>query len=63
MAKNGQKWPKMAKNGHVLESRKVGESNSTPTKLFLLVVMKSMPFKFGNDIFITFEMSRVAYNI
>ena len=30
---------KMAKNGHVHEGRKVGRSNATPTKLFLLTFM------------------------
>ena len=64
MAKNGQKWPKMAKNGqHVHEGGKVRRSNATPTKLFSVnsCDLKFMSFEFGNDILITFEMPRVAY--
>ena len=46
----------MAKNGHVHESGKVGKGNATSTKFFSVDCydLKSMPFKFGNDIFITF---------
>ena len=38
----------------------MGMSNATPIKLFPVdsYDMKSMPFKFGNDIFIIFEMPR-----
>ena len=45
----------MAKNGHVRES-----GNVERTKLFSVhsYDLKSMSFKFGNDIFITFEMPR-----
>ena len=48
----------MAKNGHVHEGGKVGRSNATPTKKFSVdsYDLKFMSFKFGNDIFITFEM-------
>ena len=65
MAKNGQKWPKMAKNGHVHEGGKVGRSDATPTNFFSVDSnnLKSMSFKFGNDIFITFEMPGVAYSM
>ena len=54
----------MAQNGHVLKGGKVGRSNATPTKFFLLdsYDLKFMSFKFGNDIFITFEMPGVAYS-
>ena len=54
----------MAKNGRVHEGRKVRRSNATPTKFFSVdsYDLKSMSFKFGNDIFITFEMSGVAYS-
>ena len=43
----------MDKNGHVHEGGKVGRSNATPTKLFSVNFydLKSMSFKFGNDIF------------
>ncbi len=53
----------MAKNGQVHEGGKVGRSSATPTKLFSVdsYDLKSISFKFGNDIFITFEMPRVAY--
>ena len=51
----------MAKNGHVHEGGKVGRSNATPTKL-ISYDLKSMSFKSSNDIFITFELSRVAFN-
>ena len=53
----------MAKNGQVHEGGKVGRSSATPTKLFSVdsYDLKSMTFKFGDDIFITFEMPRVAY--
>ena len=54
----------MAKNGQVHEGGKVGRSSATPTKLFSVdsYDLKFMPFKFSNDIFITFEMPRVADN-
>ena len=50
----------MAKNGQVHEDGKVGMSKATPTNLFSVdsYDLKSMPFKFGNDIFITFEKPR-----
>ena len=53
----------MTKNGHVHEGGKVETSNATPNKLFSVdsYDLKSLSFKFGNDIFITFEMPRVAY--
>jgi hypothetical protein len=46
----------MAKNGHVHEGRKVGRNNATLTKLFSIDFydLKSMSFRFGNDIVITF---------
>jgi len=46
----------MAKNGHVHEGGKVGRSDATPTIFFSVdsYDLKSMPFKFGNEIFITF---------
>ena len=60
-----EKWPKIAKNGHVLEGRKVRRSNVIPTKLFSVnsYDLKSMSFKFGNYIFITLEMPRSSYII
>ena len=50
----------MAKNGHVHEGGKKGRNNVIPTKLFSVgsYKRKFMPFKFDNDIFIAFEMSR-----
>ena len=54
---------KMAKNGHVQE--KVGRSDATPTNFFLLFNsydLKSMSFKFRNDIFITLEIPRSFYS-
>ena len=53
----------MAKNGKVHEGGRVGRSSATPTKLYSVNFydLKSMSFKFGNDIFNTFEMPRVAY--
>ena len=52
----------MTKNGHVHEGGKVGRNNATPTKFFSVdsYDLKSMSFKFGNDIFIAFEMPGVA---
>ena len=54
----------MSKNGQVHEGGRVGRSSATPTKLFSVdsYDLKSMSFKFGNDIFITFEMPGVAYS-
>ena len=49
----------MAKNGHVYEVRKVGRSDATPVDSYDL---KSLSFKFGNDIFITFEMPGSSYS-
>ena len=53
----------MAKNGHVHEGRKVGRSDATPTNFFSVdsYDLKSLSFKFGNDVFITFEIPRVSY--
>ena len=55
----------MAKYGHVREGGKVGRSDATPTNFFSVDSnnLKSMSFKFGNDIFITFEMPGVAYSM
>ena len=52
------------KNGHVHEGGKVGRSEATPTNFFSVDFydLKSMSLKFGNDIFITFEMPGVAYS-
>ena len=49
---------KMAKNGPVHEGRKIERSSATPTKLFSVdsYDLKFMSLKFGNDVFITFEM-------
>ena len=54
----------MAKNGHVHEGGKLGRSVATPTIFFSVDFydLMSMSFKFGNDIFITFEMATVAYS-
>ena len=53
----------MAKNDHFHEGGKVGMSNATPIKLFPVdsYDLKSMSFKFGNDIFIIFEMPGSSY--
>ena len=56
----------MAKYGHVREGGKVGRSDATPTNFFSVDSnnLKSMSFKFGNDIFITFEMpGRGEYSV
>ena len=50
----------MATNGHFHEGGKVGRSNATPTKKKILLIL--MSFRFGNDIFNTFEMPGVAYS-
>jgi hypothetical protein len=54
----------MTKNGPVYEGGKVKTNNATPKKLFSVYSydLKSLSFKFGNDIFITFEIPWVAYN-
>jgi len=54
---------KKAKKDHIQEGRKVGRSNATPIKLFPVdsYDLKSIYFKFGNYIFITFEMARSSY--
>ena len=54
----------MAKSGHVHESRKFGKRNAITIKHFSVdpYDLKFMSYEFGNDIFITFEMPRVAYN-
>ena len=52
----------MAKNDQFHEGGKVGRSNATfIKKKFDCFDLKSKSFKFGNDIFITFEMPGVAY--
>ena len=53
----------MAKNGLVHEGWKVRRSNATPTKLFSVdsYDLKPISFKFGNDIFINFEMSSSSF--
>ena len=50
----------MAKNDQVHEGVKVKRSSATPTNLFSVdsYNLKYMSFKFGNDIFNTFEMPR-----
>jgi len=47
----------MAKNGQVHEGGAVGRSSANPTKPFSVDCydLKSMSFKFGNDIFITLD--------
>ena len=59
----GSVLEKMAINGYFYEGGKVGGSNATPIKFVSVDFydLKSRSFKFGNDIFITFEMPRVAY--
>ena len=54
---------KRAKNGQVYKGGAVERISANPTKLFSVDSsdLKSMSFKFGNDIFITFEMPRVSY--
>ena len=54
----------MVKYGHVREGGKVGRSDATPTIFFSVDSndLKSMSFKFGNDIFITFEMQGSSYS-
>jgi len=49
----------MAKNGQVHEGGIVGRSDATPIKVFFVdsYDLKSMSFKFGNDIFTAFEMT------
>ena len=52
----------MAKNDHVHEGGKVGRSDAIPTIFSVNSYdLKSMSFKFGNDIFITFEMPRGSF--
>ena len=55
----------MAKNDHFPEGGKVGRSNATPIKLFSVDYydLKSMSFKFGNDIIIIFEMRRSSLSV
>ena len=52
----------MAKNDPFHEGGKVERSNATPFQLFSVdsYDLKSMSFKFGNDIFIIFEMPRLS---
>ena len=56
-------WLCIVKNGHVHEGGKVGRSHVTPTKLFSVDFydLKSKSFKFGNDIFIIFEMPKSSF--
>ena len=51
------------KNGHVYEGWEVGRSNATPIKLFSVDFydLKSISFKFSNDIFITFWNARSSF--
>ena len=53
----------MAKNDHFHEGGKVGRSNANPIKLFSVDYydLKSMSFKFGNDIIFIFEMRRSPF--
>ena len=55
----------MAKNGQVQEGRKVGRSSVTPIKLFSVDFfdLKFMSFKFGKDIFITYEMPTLSFQM
>ena len=54
----------MAKNGHVHEGGKVRRINATHINFFSVdsYDLKSMSFRFGNDIFITFEMPGSSYS-
>ena len=56
---------KQPKIDHLYEEEKVGRSNAIPTKLFSVdsydLNIKSL--KFGNDIFITFEMPGSSYKM
>ena len=54
---------RLIKNDYFHEGGKVGRGNASPIKYFSVdsYDLKSVFFKFGNDIFITFEMPRVAY--
>ena len=54
----------MVKNGNVHEDGKVERSDATITKKNSVdsYDLKFLSFKFGNDIFITFEMPGVAYS-
>ena len=56
---------KNGKNGQVHKAGKVRSSSATPTKLFSVdsCDLKFMSFKFGNDIFIAFEMPRSSYQM
>ena len=53
----------MAKNDHFHEGGKVERSNANSNKLLSVdsYDLKFMSFKFGNDIFITFEMPRSSF--
>ena len=53
----------MAKNDHFYEDWKVGRSNANPVKLFSIdpYDLNSVSFKFGSDIFFTFEMAGSSY--
>jgi hypothetical protein len=54
---------KTAKNDHFHEGGKVGRSNASLIEFFSVdsYDLKSMSFKFSNDIFITFEMPRLSF--
>ena len=53
----------MAQNDHFHEGGKVEKSNANSAKLLSVdsYDLKFMSFKFGNDIFVTFEMERSSY--
>ena len=53
----------MVKNDPFHEGGKVERSNATPFKLFSVDFydLKSKSFKFGNDIFIIFEMPKSSF--
>ena len=54
----------IVKNGHVHEGGKIGRSDAAPTNFFSVdsYDLKSMSFKFCNDVFITFEMPGSSYS-
>ena len=56
-------WLCILKNDHIHEGGKVGKTNVTRIKLFSVdsCDLKSMSFKFTNNIFIIFEMPRSSY--
>ena len=62
MALYSEKWPKMAK---FMRAGKWEGVMPLPPYFFSVnsYDLKFMSFKFGNDIFVTFEMPRVAYTM